>query len=392
MKSYVYEGIKEGKRVKGILKAKDRRELLKNLKYEGIKPIKIEEKKDRKFTLFRKKVSEEELSFALIQLSVLLSSGIPLTKALELLSSQVENELLAGAINQIKSSIEKGDNLAEAFRRTDIFPEFLSEMLTVVQRGENLEYIFQVAGEYLQKIAEFKGKVISSITYPLVVILFSFVSLFIAVKVVVPKIANVLESFGKELPFITKVILVFADVLSVLLILSPLVLIAFHFREKFIKREKQHFILLNLPILGKLNLYFNLSRFSRVLAMLLSASVPINSALNLAVKSISNVYLRKKFSKLISEVEKGKSFSALLSKEKEIPELFINLVETGETSGELERMLNLLSEIYEKYSERVINFWLRIVEPLAILIIGITVGIIAVSVILPLTEITAGVR
>lgn len=391
MKSYVYEGIKEGKRVKGVLKAKDRRELIKKLKYEGIKPIKIEEKKD-KFTLFRKKVSEEELSFMLIQLSVLLSSGIPLTRALELLSSQVENELLIGAINQIKSSIEKGENLAEAFRRTEIFPEFLSEMLTAVQRGENLEYIFQVAGEYLQKVAEFKGKVISSITYPTVVILFSFISLFIAVKVVVPKIANVLEGFGKELPFITKFILVFADVLSVFLILSPLVFIVFYFREKFIKKERLHFILLKLPILGKLNLYFNLSRFSRILAMLLNASVPINSALNLAVKSISNVYLRNKFSNLISDVEKGKSFSALLSKEKEIPELFINLVETGEVSGELEKMLKLLSEIYEKHSERVINFWLRIVEPLAILIIGITVGIIAISVIIPLTEITAGVR
>ncbi|HIQ48620.1 MAG TPA: type II secretion system F family protein, partial [Aquifex aeolicus] len=268
MKSYVYEGIKEGKRVKGVLKAKDRRELIKKLKYEGIKPIKIEEKKD-KFTLFRKKVSEEELSFMLIQLSVLLSSGIPLTRALELLSSQVENELLIGAINQIKSSIEKGENLAEAFRRTEIFPEFLSEMLTAVQRGENLEYIFQVAGEYLQKVAEFKGKVISSITYPTVVILFSFISLFIAVKVVVPKIANVLEGFGKELPFITKFILVFADVLSVFLILSPLVFIVFYFREKFIKKERLHFILLKLPILGKLNLYFNLSRFSRILAMLL---------------------------------------------------------------------------------------------------------------------------
>lgn len=391
MKSYVYEGIKEGKRVKGVLKAKDRRELIKKLKYEGIKPIKIEEKKE-KFTLFRKKVSEEELSFMLIQLSVLLSSGIPLTRALELLSSQVENELLIGAINQIKSSIEKGENLAEAFRRTEIFPEFLSEMLTAVQRGENLEYIFQVAGEYLQKVAEFKGKVISSITYPTVVILFSFISLFIAVKVVVPKIANVLEGFGKELPFITKFILVFADVLSVFLILSPLVFIVFYFREKFIKKERLHFILLKLPILGKLNLYFNLSRFSRILAMLLNASVPINSALNLAVKSISNVYLRNKFSNLISDVEKGKSFSALLSKEKEIPELFINLVETGEVSGELEKMLKLLSEIYEKHSERVINFWLRIVEPLAILIIGITVGIIAISVIIPLTEITAGVR
>ncbi|RUM30356.1 MAG: type II secretion system F family protein, partial [Aquifex sp.] len=281
---------------------------------------------------------------------------------------------------------------AEAFKRTETFPEFLTEMLTGVQRGENLEYVFKVTGEYLQKVSEFKNKVITSITYPAFVISLSFLSLFVAVKFVVPRIAKVLEGFGKELPLITKLVILFSDFLTFALFLLPLLFLLVRFREKFLSRERIDYLTLKIPVVGKLSLYFNLSRFSRTLAMLLEASVPLSSALSIAVKSISNTYLRKKLEGLIGEVEKGKSFSVLLSRERILPELFVNLVETGEVSGELEKTLNLLAQVYEKQTERLINFWLRIVEPVAILVIGVTVGIIAFSVILPLTEISMGLK
>ncbi|GAB6066175.1 type II secretion system F family protein [Aquifex pyrophilus] len=391
MKEFLYEGLREGKKVRGVLRARDKRELILKLKREGIRPIKLKEKKERSFTLFRKKVSDEELAYILLELSVLLSSGIPLTRAVELVSSQAENEELRSALNQVKSSLEKGENIAEAFRKTGIFPEFLSEMLTGVQRGENLEFIFKVAGEYLQKVSEFRSRLLSSITYPSVIILFSFISLFVAVKFVVPKIASVLEDLGKELPPITKAILFLSDLFTLLILLLPVFLILFHLRERFVSREKLHEILLKIPVIGKVNLYFNLSRFARVLSMLLEAGVPLNTALRISVKSFSNLYLRKKIEELIPQVERGKSFSSLLYKV-DIPKLFSSLVETGEASGELEKMLELVAEIYEKQADRTVNFWLRVVEPLSILVIGITVGIIALSVILPLTEISAGLE
>ncbi|NPA32548.1 MAG: type II secretion system F family protein [Aquificae bacterium] len=392
MRSFVYEGIKEGKRVRGVARARDRGELFRKLRQEGIKPVRIEEKRERGFSLFRPRVSEEEVAFVLLQLWTLLSSGIPLTRALELVASQTENEVLAGALIQVKLSVERGESLAQAFRKTGVFPEFLSEMLGAVQRGENLEFVFKIAGEYLQKVAEFKSRVISSVTYPLVVILFSFVSLFVAVKFVVPRIASVLESFGKELPLITRLILLFSDVLTFFLLLVPVVFLVFRFRERFVSRETLHRLLLRVPVLGKLNLYFNLSRFARVLAMLLGVSVPLPEALRLAASSVSNEYLKRRLLDIVSELERGKSLSSLLRRIKEIPELFVNLVETGEASGELARMLELLADVYEKSAQRVINFWLRFIEPLSILIIGITVGIIALSVLLPLTEITSGLR
>ena len=390
MKTFYYEGLQEGKRVKGTLKARDRREAITKLKREGVKLLKLKEGKELTLKLFQKKIPEEEIAFALIQLSTLLSSGIPLTRALELLARQTENEELSSAFVRIKNGIEKGESLQEAFSKAGVFPEFLPEMLSAVQRGENLEYIFQVAGEYLYKVSEFKSKVLSSVTYPAVIITFSFISLFIAVRFVVPRIASVLEGFGKELPLITKFVILLANLLSYLLFALPILLILFKFRTKFVSKEKLHYYLLKLPVLGKLNLYFNLSRFARVLSMLLNAAVPLDHALELSVKSINNYYLRQKLEEVIPEVKRGKSLSSLLKEIPEIPEMFKNLVETGESSGELEKMLGMLSELYEKQAERTINFWLRIVEPAAILLIGLIVGIIVVSVILPLTEITAG--
>ena len=393
MKEFLYEGYKGGRKLSGKIRAKDEVEAFKKLLSEGVKPVSIhEEKKKTRLRLFKKRVSEEELGFSLIQLSLLLSSGIPLTRALELVFSQVENESLKNAFFQIKEYVEKGYSVAEAFKRTETFPEFLTEMLTGVQRGENLEYVFKVTGEYLQKVSEFKNKVITSITYPAFVISLSFLSLFVAVKFVVPRIAKVLEGFGKELPLITKLVILFSDFLTFALFLLPLLFLLVRFREKFLSRERIDYLTLKIPVVGKLSLYFNLSRFSRTLAMLLEASVPLSSALSIAVKSISNTYLRKKLEGLIGEVEKGKSFSVLLSRERILPELFVNLVETGEVSGELEKTLNLLAQVYEKQTERLINFWLRIVEPVAILVIGVTVGIIAFSVILPLTEISMGLK
>jgi len=391
MKEFTYLGLKNGRHVKGIVVGADEKEVIKKLKKEGIKPISIKEVKKGRIFLRLRGVSEEEVAFSLIQLSTLLSAGMPLIKALELVSKQVESRELSEALEKIKEKVEKGESLADAFREARIFPEFLPEMLVAVQRGENLEYIFQITGEYLRKVSEFKGRVLSSITYPMVVISFSFISLFIAVKIVVPKIASVLTEFGKELPLITRLVLLFSDILTIALALLPLLFILFLLREKIMSKKTIDYMLLRVPLIGKISFYFNLARFSRVLSMLLRASVPINQALELAVRSISNLYIRTKLEEVIPEVEKGKRIGGVMRRTGVFPELFLNLVETGESSGELEKMLELASDIYEKYAERSINFWLRLIEPISILLIGVIVGIIVVSVLLPLMDITTGI-
>ncbi len=393
-----YEGILKGKRVEGEIEAPDEPSALALLEAKGILPLSVEPVgrdkstfKKLSFHFKRRGVGEEELAFALLQLATLLESGIPLTKALELLSAQVENERLSSAFLQIKQSIESGEPLYRAFQRTGLFPSFFVEMLKGVQTGENLEYIFRIAGEYLERVSEIKGKIWGAVSYPAFVITFSFIAVLIAVKFVVPKLAAVLQSFGKELPLITKLIIWGVNGAFFLLLASPLFLLLYFKREGFIDPLLWDRFLLKIPVVGKLILYFNLSRFAKVLSMLLKAAVPIGEALRLAVGALSNRYLRQRFAEIIPQVERGKSLPSQLKQLDFLPPLFVSLVETGTSSGELEKMLDLIAQSFEKETFRTIDFWVRMVEPLAILLIAVVVGIVVISVMLPLSEISSGV-
>ncbi len=395
MAEFLYEGLKEGRRVKGKVEASSRKEVLSRLKGEGVVPLHVEEVKDER-PFWKKEFhlrgpSEEDLSFVLLQLALLLESGIPLSRALELLATQSEDERISSALLEIKSGIERGESLSSAFRRSGIFPDFLPEMLSAAETGENLERIFEIAGKHLETVAEMKSKILNAVTYPSIVIGFSIFALFVAIKFVVPRIAKVLEGFGKELPLVTKAIVLFSEMLTYLLYLSPILVLIFLYRERIFGRERIDRFLLKLPVVGRIGYYFNISRFAYTLYMTLASAVPITTAYSIAVRSISNSYMRKILEELSQEVERGRELSWTLRRSGLFPQLFISLVETGETSGELERMLDLGAQIYRKEAVRLINFWIRMVEPLSILVIGAIVGIIVVSVLLPLSEVTSGI-
>ncbi len=395
MAEFLYEGLKEGRKVRGKVEASSRREVLSRLRSEGVVPLQVEELKERKPFWKRefhlRGPSEEELSFVLLQLALLLESGVPLSKALELLSTQSEDERISSALLEIKSGIERGESISSAFRRSGIFPDFLPEMLSAAETGENLERIFEIAGRHMETVAEMKSRILNAVTYPSIVIGFSLLALFVAVKFVVPRIAKVLEGFGRELPFITKVIILLSDILTYALYLSPLLALLFFYKEHVFGKERFDRLFLRLPVIGKIGYYFNLSRFAYTLYMTLSSAVPITTAYSIAVRSISNSHIRRTLEELSPEVERGRELSWILRRSGLFPPLFISLVETGEGSGELERMLDLCSQIYRREAVRLINFWIRMVEPLSILVIGAIVGIIVVSVLLPLSEITSGI-
>ncbi len=395
MAEFLYEGLKEGRRVKGKVEASSRKEVLSRLKGEGVVPLHVEEVKDER-PFWKKEFhlrgpSEEDLSFVLLQLALLLESGIPLSRALELLATQSEDERISSALLEIKSGIERGESLSSAFRKSGIFPDFLPEMLSAAETGENLERIFEIAGKHLETVAEMKSKILNAVTYPSIVIGFSIFALFVAIKFVVPRIARVLEGFGKELPLVTKGIVLFSEVLTYLLYLSPILVLIFLYRERIFGRERIDRFLLKLPVVGRIGYYFNISRFAYTLYMTLASAVPITTAYSIAVRSISNSYMRKILEELSQEVERGRELSWTLRRSGLFPQLFISLLETGESSGELERMLDLGAQIYRKEAVRLINFWIRMVEPLSILVIGAIVGIIVVSVLLPLSEVTSGI-
>jgi len=395
MGKYRCKAYLEGREIERIVQASSQEEAVEICEREGLIPVEIKELKEgtlKKFLPFTGsggKVSTGDLAFAMLQLSILLEAGVELVKALEILSKQVENEKLSAALLQAKKDIERGEPIGKAFAKTGVFPKFLTEMLSSVQTSENLELVFKIAGTYLEKLEEIRQKVLSSITYPAVVIGMSLLAVVVAVKFVLPKMEAVLQSFGKDLPLFTKLVV---GVVNALVYLPFALLILFPLLKGKLKDypELVGRYVLKTPVVGKIVLYINLARFAAVMAMLLKAATPLNEALKMAVSGIGNAYLKKRLEELIPEVERGKSLSGLLSRIEILPPLFVNLVATGEESGELERAFDTLASLYEKETYRTIDFWVSMVEPLTIVLIAAVVGIIIVSVMLPLAEITTG--
>ncbi|MFN7065809.1 MAG: type II secretion system F family protein [Aquificaceae bacterium] len=338
----------------------------------------------------RQRASYYELSFVLLELSLLLEAGLSLIKALEVVASQTPKREIKEALLQIKELVERGESLYRSFSKTGIFPEFFLEMLKVAQRGENLQQILQIAGEYLRSVAETRSRVLTAIAYPSFVIVASLLAVLLVVKMVVPKISSVLQGLGKDLPLITKILLIFSQGLSYLLYLLLLLVVLYMLKDRIIGRERWDRFLLGVPLFGDVSLQYNLSRFAGSLLMALSSGLPITRAISLSLGSISNSFLRTSLSGIELEVSKGKSLSSALRERAVLPETFINLLAIGERSGELEKSLRMLRDMYERQVQNTIAFWLRFVEPIAMLLVGLLVAFIVLSVVLPLSEISAG--
>jgi len=163
-------------------------------------------------------------------------------------------------------------------------------------------------------------------------------------------------------------------------------------RRRLISKENLDRYFLKIPIFGKVSFYFQLSRFAGSLRMALFSGIPMVRALSLSIGSITNEYIRKKLEDLPEQVAKGRSLSEVLRSKEVFPPLFVSLLAVGEKSGELERSLSLLERVYDQQAMRVINLWLRLAEPIAMLVIGILVAFVVLSVILPISEISGGVR
>jgi len=337
-------------------------------------------------------ISYYDLAFVLLELSMLLESGLSLIKALEVAVSQSRHGRIRDALMKVKHAIEGGETLHIAYSKAGIFPKFFLEMLKVAERGENLEKILRIAGEYLQKTEENKMKVLTALAYPSFVIAASLLALFVSVKFVVPKIASVLQGLGKDLPLITKALLFFSYLLSYAIYLLPVFIMLYLFRHRLINKELWDKYFLMLPIFGKVSFYYNLSRLAGTLLMALSSGIPLTRAMSLSLGSLSSAYLRSSLSGVDKEVSKGRSLSLALKERRVLPDTFINLLALGEKSGELERSLKMLQDMYERQAERIIAFWLRFAEPMAMLVVGLLVALIVLSVVLPLSEISTGIK
>ncbi len=391
MPIYRYRAYNEkGKEITGILEATSPSNLRKQLTQKNIFPFEIEEitSQKRKFSLnikLGKSIKDEELALLLYEIGLLLEKNVHITNILDILSKQSENEDIKNALLKAKSLIQEGKSIADAFGETGIFPAFLIEMIRAGETSGALDKIFLSASEFIEKQSDFKKNLISSLIYPSIVITAGFIAMIIIMTVVVPTITKIYQQFGKELPSSTKAVIAFSNFFSLFLKTSPIIIIGLIIAKiKFIKKEHIDKIKLKIPFFNKVYIYSMFSSWAKTLSLLLKGGITLDTALAIANKSVDNKIFYEKLNKVVEDIKKGKKLSSSLKETNIFGENVIQLIVLGEETGQLDEMLDLISSIYRRETDRLISIFLSYLEPMTIIVLAVMIGFFVFATLMPI--------
>jgi len=333
-------------------------------------------------------------------LSIMLKSGISLTRALKILVKQTKNERFKAIIADINQQVETGKSLAEALsRHSNIFSNIFISMVKVGEMSGSLDKSLEYLTIQLHREADLKSKVRGAMIYPSVIVSTMVIIGILMSIFVLPKLTSIFKEFDNiDLPFMTKVVIGVADFMAgnaVIVILSLVILITglILFFRTFAGQKFLGGLLVRLYIIGPIVRKINLARFARILSSLLKSGIPIVEGLEVAGNSINNIPYRELIINSAEQVRLGKDLTETLSKDEILfPVLVVQMLEVGEESGTVEEMLSQLAVHYEEEVDTIMKNLSSIIEPLLLLLIGGVVGILAVALISPIYSISQSIK
>lgn len=385
---------KEGKQVKGSMKAMSETDARSQLRKDGLRPIKLKQQnfltRDVSFGT-EKKVKSRDLSVFCRQFSSVLSAGVTVVEALRMLSEQTPNKTLAKALVLTRDRVQQGDSLADAMRKSPkVFSDLFVNMIAAGEESGSLELCVQRMGNQFEKSAKLSSMVRSALIYPIAVLVIAFgVTIFMSMKII-PKFAQMYVDMGADLPGPTQFICDFSDLLLekwwlLIIIIVGLVLFLSWFGTTTKGKEIYGKLALKLPIFGKINLKSNSAKFSRVMATLVSSGMSITTAIEICSKTMSNIHYKYALEKAKTDVEEGLPLSVPIRRAGEVfPPMVHNMIAIGEETGNMEHMLDKVAEYYEEETEASTKNLTELMSPLLIVVLGGIVGFLVIAMYLPM--------
>ena len=390
MPVFKYKGYnKEGSETAGIIEADGQRDAAVRIKEKGIFPKEISETSfpGNKFTFRRP--SRFALSVITRRLSLLISSGVPLIEAIGSLSSE-QKGVWKDILQDIKEQVAGGSTLARAMQRHSIFPDFFTAMISAGENSGELTAVLLKLADYIEAETNTRNKVQTALIYPLFMASVSILIVLFLFTFVVPKITGIFEGTSASLPFITVVIIWITTALQKywwVLLASVIGSVLVFKKVKAANRELIDSILMKEPIGILMSLY--MLRFSMTMSFLLAGGLPILSSLELTAKATGNLSLEKKILSAQEHVSQGAMLSASLEG---FPQTILQIISTGEQTGRLSEVLKMTAISYEEEFNRKLQRTIGLLEPFLILFMGLIIGFIVLSVLLPIFEINQLIR
>ena len=389
---------KEGRIVTGKMEADGEGAVAARLRSQGFVPIQIskEAKVSAKTELhiFPQKVKLKDLAVFSRQFATMINSGLSLLRTLNILAEQTENPLLAKTIGTLRDDVEKGSSLSGAMsKHPKVFSNLFVAMVRAGETGGQLDTVLMRVADNFEADYRLRQKVKSAMTYPVVVAGIAVLLVTVMLLFVVPTFAGMFEGLGGTLPLPTKILLSISQQAKWLVPFFIILSIVLFFTYKRLRASNADARLrfdqakLRIPIFGDLFQKVAVSRFSRTLALLLRAGVPVLQALDIVGDSTGNEVLARAADDVKESVRSGESMSGPLARHSVFPPMVVQMIAVGEDTGALDAMLDKVSDFYDQEVESTTEALTSLIEPIMIAVLGGIVGAMVIALYMPMFKI-----
>lgn len=401
MPVYEYKCIdRKGKNSKGIIDAESEASARSKLRSAGQYPVFVRRAENRWKTKggngrsfgFFERVGSDEISVMTRQLATLLGAGVPMVQALDSLVDQTANKAFKRVLAEIKVSVNEGNTLSSALMdHPKLFSSIYANMVRAGEASGSLDVVLEKLADFSEKQEALKGRLRGALVYPLFMAVIGCAILFVLLTYIVPNITKVFTDMDKVLPTPTLFLLSVSGFLRAywwLLVLAGIVGglgTGWLLRQPY-GRRSWDLIKLKTPIIGPVIQKIILARFSSTLESLLESGVGLVTSIGIVRTLVNNVHIDEVLDETVQQIEKGQSIADSLSSSPWFPPIFVQMIAVGEQSGSLERMLGKMAGAYEREVDTAVQAMTSLLEPVMIVVMGVAVGFVVLSILLPIFE------
>lgn len=404
MPVYEYKGVTSGgKSTSGVRDGESLKTVKARLRSEGIVVLEIREggragrARDLNIT-FGKRARPADVAVATRQLATLLSSGIPLMEALSVLVEQEQRTGLKSAFASVRDAVREGASLADGLRRSPrVFSDLYVNMVAAGEASGTLELTLDRLSDFLDEQVQFRARLGAALVYPAFMTVIGVGTLLFIFTFVMPRVVGMFEDMKQQLPIITLILLGIVKFLSLfwwllLLLLAGGASWLRRYARTAHGRETLDRLVLRLPVAGEIIRMVAVSRFTRTFGTLLEGGVPALTALDIVQNVIGNTVLADAVRKARENVREGEAIADPLRRSGLFPPVVVQMVAVGEKSGELEKMLLKVADSFDRSVDVRISRLMALLQPVLIVVMAVLVGFVVIAVMLPLLQMSSGIR
>ncbi|MFC1658529.1 type II secretion system F family protein [Candidatus Omnitrophota bacterium] len=386
----------------GSIEAENKEQAIEKLSQMGYVPVRLEEARDKTGALSTSsatgRIRSRDITIFSRQLSSLIKSGVPILRAINIISEQSDSPHFRSVLANIHNQIRDGKAFSLALANyPKVFSQFYTSMVRTGEESGTLQEVLLRISDYRQQQEEFVSKIRSALAYPILMAIVGIATVVFMIAYVMPRLMQIFLNLGQDLPLPTRILIVVSNRFQqgwfwIILVAGLFLFVLRQQAKTEALRTVVSRLKMNLPLFGEFTLKTELARFSRSLELLIRSGMPILKAIDASIPILKNEIIKRQLLRSYQELEQGGSFGRSLKKAKIFPAFMTNLISVGEESGRLDEALAEIARTYERDIDEAIKVMTSLLEPMMILLMGLIVGFIVVAMLLPIFQINVFAR